>query len=373
MIKEDKSTTSSADAMSSKTPKDFFVQSNVSVNVPVIVSVNEPLNEEVTELSEDMELVSPGVMLYEARIALSLSQEHIANKLNFKITLVDNIEKDIFDPVMPVTFNRGYLTNYAKLVGVEVEDVLASYDALDAASLQRSEMLSFSKETSKQAEHSRVMWLSYFIVAVLFGLTILWWLQDNRQQEGDSTSTLFKKFISTSDKDAQPEDKVIKSDGEISASTSTVDTKTLSNSPESGGVAISGSLSQSTELTKLSNEPTATAEKNVDTLIDNNIVNNVKNSVTSDLNYNTAEADMSTAVFTFNGDCWVNIFDATGERIAWGVKKSGYVMTIQGKAPLRITVGKPELTSIVFNGQQVDMSAFNKGNIAKFNLPDTTE
>jgi cytoskeleton protein RodZ len=44
-------------------------------------------------------------------------------------------------------------------------------------------------------------------------------------------------------------------------------------------------------------------------------------------------------------------------------------MTIQGKAPLRITVGKPELTSIIFNDQPVDMSAFDIGNIAKFNLP----
>ncbi|RGP39415.1 hypothetical protein BPTFM16_02946 [Altererythrobacter insulae] len=44
-------------------------------------------------------------------------------------------------------------------------------------------------------------------------------------------------------------------------------------------------------------------------------------------------------------------------------------MTIQGEAPLRITIGKPELTSITFNGQPVDMSTFETGNIAKFNLP----
>ncbi len=78
---------------------------------------------------------------------------------------------------------------------------------------------------------------------------------------------------------------------------------------------------------------------------------------------------ISTAVFTFSGDCWVNIFDATGERIAWGVKKSGYVMTIQGKPPLKVTLGKPELASIVFDAQLVDMSTFNVGNIAKFDLP----
>ncbi len=44
-------------------------------------------------------------------------------------------------------------------------------------------------------------------------------------------------------------------------------------------------------------------------------------------------------------------------------------MTISGAAPLKITLGKPELASIVFDGEPVDMSMFSKGNIAKFTLP----
>jgi len=77
----------------------------------------------------------------------------------------------------------------------------------------------------------------------------------------------------------------------------------------------------------------------------------------------------STVVFTFAGDCWVNITDATGERVAWGVKKTDYVMTIKGVAPFNVTLGKPELGTIDFAGQNVDMSQFNAGNIAKFTLP----
>jgi cytoskeleton protein RodZ len=79
--------------------------------------------------------------------------------------------------------------------------------------------------------------------------------------------------------------------------------------------------------------------------------------------------EISTAVFTFSGDCWVNIYDASGERIAWGIKKSGYVMSVEGVAPLEVTLGKPELAIIEFNGQLVDLSGFNAGNIAKFTLP----
>jgi len=311
--------------------------------------------EAITELSEDMEMVSPGAMLREARKALSFSQEHIANKLNLKITLIQNIENDTFDPSMPVTFNRGYLSNYAKLVSVDIEDVLASYDALDAASIQRSEMLSFSKETSKQAEHSRVMWLSYLIVAVLVGLTILWWQQESSQKSASSTDNVVTSTNIAADG--------IKANDEAQdTNEQSVALETSGDTPDKPAPAIK--VADQSTLTVASEQELVPSEDKLTPLAVNTKLNEVAPA---------QEAEMSTAVFTFKGDCWVNIYDATGERIAWGVKKSGYVMTIEGKPPLRITVGKPELTSIVFNGQTVDMSPFNIGNIAKFNLPIIVE
>jgi len=84
-----------------------------------------------------------------------------------------------------------------------------------------------------------------------------------------------------------------------------------------------------------------------------------------------AEVTLTNVTFTFSGDCWVNISDATGERIAWGVKKLGYVMKISGQAPFNVTLGKPELVAIKFSEEIIDMSQFNVGNIAKFTLPVT--
>jgi len=312
------------------------------------VDNSENVTEAITELSEDMEMVSPGAMLRDARKALSFSQEHIASKLNLKLALVSDIEDDKFDPSMPVTFNRGYLANYAKLVAVDVEDVLASYDALDAASIQRSEMLSFSKETSKQAEHSRVMWLSYFIVAVLVGLTVLWWQQESSQQTDNSANELAVNTTKAVDSDSIQEKDTLNIGLEANDDTSAPVDKEVPTAE-----------TDSPSVLSTANEQVTTEEK---------LITSTENTQIKEV-IPAPEAELSTAVFTFKGDCWVNIFDATGERIAWGVKKAGYVMTIQGQAPLRITVGKPELTSIVFNGQAVDMTAFNVGNIAKFNLP----
>jgi cytoskeleton protein RodZ len=324
--------------------------------------VSAPAGEEknveskVTELSEDMEVVSPGNMLRDARQRLSLSQEHIASKLNFKLSLVKAIEEDLFDPKMPVTFNRGYLVNYAKLVSIAAEDVLASYEALDAASIQRSEMLSFSKETSKQAEHSRVMWISYLIIAVFIGLTVLWWTQQSHQQ-----TEVIKNNVSPSTANA-----LIQSSQKVEG---------LSTLERKNNLALT--VNKANELITITQVNTNSDQQNADLV---NSQNSDKLSVEDPLPLTQpSESEnqqpvitvnpLSKAVFTFKGDCWVNIYDAKNKRIAWGVKKAGYVMTVEGQAPFLVTVGKPELTSIVFNDKAIDMSGYNNGNIAKFELP----
>lgn len=310
---------------------------------------------QVDELCEDIEVVGPGFMLSEARKKLSLSTEEIGSRLNFRRNLVNEIEQDIFDSLVPATFNRGYLRNYAKLVAVDVDEVLSAYDMLGVAEKQRSEMQSFSNLTLKQAEHSRLMWFSYLIAALLVGLMVLWWLQDTKlslnvfdnpkqeQQTHNEASNIadlntLKKSVK---KSKSPQLETIKLD-EITKPT----------------VSVQNTL-----------EPVV-AKQSVDVVLETLPVANTEIELNPELQIITEKTpDISTVVFTFLGDCWVNIYDATGERIAWGVKKSGYVMTVTGKAPLKVTLGKPELAVINFNDKQVDMSSFNVGNIAKFTLP----
>jgi len=303
----------------------------------------------VDELSEDMEVVGPGQMLSEARKKIALSVEDVAEKLKFKKCLVQNIEQDIFDQKLPATFNRGYLRSYAKLVKVDIDEVLSAYDMLGVAEVQRSEMQSFSNLTEKEAEHSRLMWLSYLIAAILIGLMVLWWQQepkktvDEKETEVQPAITLKNSTLDENNK----AELTVQKNTELMTDKLEIERPTI--------LPIGDTTKQGVIKSNVIESTVTTLEE----VIPDDISKEVQKPV----------VDVSTAVFTFSGDCWVNIFDATGERIAWGVKKSGYVMTITGKAPLKITLGKPELAAIVFNGQLIDMSDFNQGNIAKFTLP----
>lgn len=317
-----------------------------------------------TELPEDIEVIGPGQMLAEAREKLKLSPKDVAQKLNFRVALVDEIEQEIFDKSLPDTFNRGYLKNYAKLVGVSEQDVLASYEMLGVADKQRTEMQSFSKITEKQALNNRVMWITYLILAALVASTAVYYIQDVNSKNATAKQSAAAEDNQTTEADSVNSTQLAEQGLQDE---SLIDETSLAVSEEP---VISTVNSQ--ENIEAANV-VAVANQQVNSLPTEQAVQLNNDSLNEAVAVEAEQAPSeSTAIFTFAGDCWVNIYDGNEERIAWGIKKAGYVMELKGTAPFRITVGKPELVSIDFNGVTVDMSKFNEGNIAKFTLPESS-
>lgn len=103
---------------------------------------------EVEEIKVDV--IGPGSLLSEARVQSGLSIDDVANKLNFRVMLVKNIEADIFDKTLPDTYNRGYLKNYAKLVNVSIPEVIEIYEKFHIFQGEGTKMQSFSRGTMKK-------------------------------------------------------------------------------------------------------------------------------------------------------------------------------------------------------------------------------
>jgi len=306
------------------------------------------------ELSEDMEVMGPGQILSDARKRAGLTQLEVAEKLNFRLTLVNEIENEVFDSNLPETFNRGYLRNYAKLVNVSQEDVMASYEQLNVAKAQASELQSFSKGTEKLAESNRIMWVSYIILAVLIGSSVVWWMQNNTIQDQALKDEVQITTSKADDKENQQPEAL---SNNTETAISTFDVENIDNKVE---------VEQPLATSAVPNQEDTNTDAPIPEVNETSITE-TKN--TPETQLNAPEVILTNVTFTFSGDCWVNISDATGERIAWGVKKLGYIMKISGQAPFSVTLGKPELVTINFADENIDMSQFNAGNIAKFTLP----
>ncbi|SEK73582.1 cytoskeleton protein RodZ [Colwellia chukchiensis] len=299
---------------------------------------------------QQAELPNPGTMLSQAREAHGLSQQQVAEKLNLSTSFVQNIEANKFNFGLPETFNRGYLKNYAKLVNICHQSVLHSYEQLDMSQKQSSKMQSFSKGTEKQAEHNMLMWVTYLILAIFIAATVVWWLQTpSVQPEPIASNAQLSETVA-------PVNEVLaaKQSGASEASLPLLTKPQPVVTDESENALKPANDEQLTLVSTTDDQPSTVLPEPI--------------AQTQQTKVHDTQDDL---VFTFAGDCWVNIYDATGERIAWGVKKSGYIMRISGQPPFSITLGKPELVKIAYNDVTVDTSMFSAGNIAKFSLPLT--
>jgi cytoskeleton protein RodZ len=292
------------------------------------------MTEEVLEQQPSIKL---GVQLSNAREQFNVSVDEMAHKLKLTAKQIEALEGEDYSQLGPVTFVKGYIRSYCR------EFSLNEVDLMTLFSHQREEaekrMQSFSRRTEREAKDNRLMLFSYAIIALIIGSSLfIWW------QNRDVAPIASEKQIVAQTSDSE-EIEVIKNDRLPIQQADTLELlKLAANEIEISNAEPEQSLEQIeaqpvTKTVESKSAPTKRAT-NVDTI-----------------------------TMTFKDDSWVEIFDADGERVAFGVKKKGYVMTLEGKAPFNVVLGKHYIVDVKFNGDLIDISHFPTNRLAKFSLP----
>ncbi|TKB47090.1 RodZ domain-containing protein [Thalassotalea mangrovi] len=342
---------------------------------------NQPIN-----ICDDIEVVGPGQMLREARKAKGLSQKDVALHLNFRLALVNELETESFDPDTPATFLRGYLRNYAKFLGLNENDVLESYQTLGVARQQRAEMKSFSQKEAKKAENKLLMVTSSVLAALMLGISAYHFIQEDKQdvseivtsdelpvtaEQDDVTAGNAQSSVPETSFEAEQEtlSKAPGNMAETGADTQDSlvdDEQPVTSEPLTAAMMVVESretVPQQTQPIAEEDEPDQQSQATEETLTTQIPAQDSGEPANSD-------AAIAQLKFVFKGDCWVNIFDADGNRLAWGIKKNDYVMTLNGKPPFNVTLGKPELVEMTYQGEQISLSQYKVGQIAKMIVPE---
>lgn len=313
------------------------------------------MNEEEQQPPEVMHL-GPGQILKQARERAGLTSQDIADKIKLKRSLIEDIEQDNYDVKISLTFIKGYLKLYAKHVDVAESDVVMAFENLNTQDKEPAKLQSFSRRIANQANDDKLMMVTYLIVAVVIALVVIWWFQ----QGSEDTSKLSEPATYSSE-----------SDTEITPLSEDTKAELFDVVPEveQSNTQTTGSLEIVEPVTDLIQaDITQNGSGNTDVAPAVEQTDNTNNiEVTETLAEQTvAPVEL---VFEFSGDCWMNLSDATGENIAYGVKVKGRVMPISGIPPFVVTLGAPEAVQIRYAGEALDMSFLTPGRIAKFELP----
>ncbi|MBH0078767.1 MULTISPECIES: RodZ domain-containing protein [Pseudoalteromonas] len=286
------------------------------------------MNEENTQTQSEQPTV--GQILKNHREQANVSIATIAAPLKLSELQIKRLENDEFTLLGPITFVKGYIKNYCRELKVDSAPILAMMPAPPEPA-KPANMQSFSRRTEKEANDSRLMFFSYLILAIVIGSSALWFWQNATPIEEQTSNINVANSKMSERQAAQPSISEQQQQAEI-------DDESLLESQ-----STSSETSTSPEIVK-ETAPIAS-------------------------NSASQEDASSTIVMNFNGESWVEIYDGEGEKIAFGVKKAGYIMTVSGTPPFSVVLGKHDAVDITLNGEPVDVSAFPQNRLAKFTLP----
>ncbi|HCD13711.1 MULTISPECIES: RodZ domain-containing protein [Shewanella] len=278
-----------------------------------------------------------GSLLKSAREQKGITIEDAATRLHLRPCIVADIEADCFSNIDSSTYVRGYVKNYARILGVDKETINACL-ARQVPKVTEPAMQSFSRKTSRQATDSRLMLVTYLIGFLLLALLVVWWLQ---------------KPSVVSDVDfSKPTAEEVQQAREF----------------ESRQAQI-----EETELPSETSTETPAAEVDKSLVEDNNTDEASSGVVNEDVDMTEqplpTEATQASVGIELDGDCWIKLTDANGKTLIDGLRSSGQSINVQGKAPFKLVLGAPQTVSLTFNGQAVSLADFPSGRVARLTLP----
>lgn len=329
------------------------------------------------EQAQEPEVIGPGEILKQAREKQGLSLDEMAGKLHLKSVAIAKLEADDYDENISLTFTKGYLKLYAKHIGVEEERVLAAFDKQNTKNKEPAKLQSFSRRVAKQASDDRLMLVTYLIVAAVIAMVVVWWWQQGGSESVSNVTNTATESLQVEEE--QPANLNVQESAPPIAEENVVANEQDiendgANSIETYAAENADSILETTPTTNVAASELNGADlTQSDSGIDSLELQTENQAQEQELSVptNAASIDQIQLVFTFAEDCWMNLIDANGEAIAYGVKKSGRVMTVAGTPPFEVTLGAPAVVQITYDGIPVDMGQFDAGRTAKFTLPIT--
>lgn len=117
---------------------------------------------------------TPGSLLLAQRETLELSLQHVADELNLTMHYVRALESDSYDKLPGDVFVKGYIRAYARLLGLDPEQMLEIYREFTTHKLARKEEA--IKRYARRRMDKNQPWIIFSGIAFVVVAIVLWLL-----------------------------------------------------------------------------------------------------------------------------------------------------------------------------------------------------
>jgi len=300
--------------------------------------MSDEIQIEGTAVVEDAVAVpSIGQDLSAAREKQGISVAEVARSLKITVRQVEALESDDYTRLPGVTFIKGFIRNYAKLLQIDPEPLLASLQhVMPSGAFQAIISPNQGIEISTAGPRPWI-WLVLLLMVVIVAVPLL--IYEKLHSEARPAASVAKEVAVPAAPLSQPTAAEVPANEHEGTS---LPTPAMENAPAGQ------------QDTQVKQESVAVkAEVAGPSPIVGSGAGSIK--------------------MNFSKDAWVEIRDRNGSRIFSQLNRAGSEQVVQGNPPLSIVVGNATAVSITYNGKPVDLVPYINVDVARLTLGPVNE
>ncbi|MEM9173269.1 MAG: RodZ domain-containing protein [Pseudomonadota bacterium] len=275
-----------------------------------------------------------GSWLSEAREGQNLSPDAVAQSLHLDVDIIEALEAEAFDDIGATVFVKGHLRAVAAHLGLDPDEAADRFHARTglASDAVPELIIQYNRPIRSASRWPVVLGIAVAVVALAGALLFLGarFGSDLMTRQAPQTTGIESAAVPQANESAN----------ESMAATTFADRLAAAERASSDSVATNP-------------EPVTDLSVAMD-----NLTQAVPSSTISD-----------GLRMRFSAECWYEVVDANGTRLAYGTASSGLERRIDGPRPLSITVGVADAVQLSLDGKPVQITdAMRRGRAARLTL-----
>jgi cytoskeleton protein RodZ len=323
------------------------------------------VEETITQPTDQQILI--GKLLRDAREAKGIAIEDMAGKLHLLTDVVRGIEQCDFEEMPSRVYVRGYVRNYARLVGLNAQEMLDKFDQAhpeDLSHLQIDKTPHLPTDSPVASRFAGVVtWLTVLAIVILF---VVWWYgyltREEAQEITAEQAVVTEEVIAQSPVEFVPQVESVALPAVVAEPIEEVQAVELKQDEIELKVAVPvevAPVQPVIELQPVIAEPMFIEPAQAPVIEEKPVeVVEVQPQV-------PAIPDVR---LKLNGDCWVIVKSDDDSFKLVGLFNSGYEKIFEGNAPYTIVLGNYESAELWVRGELYDLTPHARGNVARFTL-----
>ena len=314
-----------------------------------MTATQEPRPDDVDGLAPVAASPGAGARLRAAREAAGLSLDQVAQQLKLAPRQVKALEDESFGELPGRTFSRGFVRNYARLLDLDAQDLLAHLPdvtqapALGSPTLHSTGAMMAELPSTSAPKAGLGRWL---IPLILIGCII--------------AAAAYEWYRGGLSNNAEPA-RAVSDATDPRAPATTAPAVALPNP-----LASSSQTAAPQATTPLAAAPQSAGPQRAP------LAASTLDSVATPAGGSTFPASAApgdaTLLLTYQGPSWTEIRDRSGQPVVSRLVAAGSVEPVDGAPPFDIVLGNAHVVTLVYRGKSIDLSPYTRQNVARLTL-----